>query len=140
MKTAWTREHVENLHKAGKIRGYAVNGVDVSSKKKKSKYGNVKVEFDGYWFDSKKESRRYLELREKAKRFEISQLEVHAEFPLMVEGKLIATYVCDFKYRTSPDFILVVEDVKSAATRVIQKYRMKKKLMKAIYNIDITEV
>lgn len=133
----WTKEHIEQLQKQGKIRGYTLAG-EKRARETKSKYGNQKVELDGCVFDSKKESRRYLVLREELLTGDITELEVHVEFPLIVEGKLIGSYICDFRYKRKGK--LVVEDVKSKVTRRIEKYRLKKKLMKAIYNIEIIEV
>lgn len=44
------------------------------------------------------------------------------------------------KYTVEPDWGLVVEDVKSPATRKLPLYRLKAKLMKAIHGIEIREI
>jgi hypothetical protein len=54
-----------------------------------------------------------------------------------VNNQVICTYTADFRYEESGEAI--VEDVKSRPT-MTQVYRLKKKLMKAIYDIDIKEV
>jgi hypothetical protein len=52
-----------------------------------------------------------------------------------VQGKLICTYVADFKYLENGKE--VVEDVKGFKTPV---YKLKKKLVEAIYGIEIIEI
>ena len=109
---------------------------------RRSKYGNVKVKADGYTFDSKAEYRRYreLDLLEKAKK--IFFLQVHPEWNININGEKICTYKADFSYtdiksRGASDSLLVVEDVKGVKTPV---YRLKKRLMKAMFEIDIIEI
>lgn len=101
----------------------------------RNKYGAVKVELDGYKFDSKKEARRYQELKLLQKAGEIGRVEVHTPWPLEVNGQLICKYVGDFAYAKGKE--LIVEDTKGIRTPV---YRLKKKLMKAVYGIDIVEI
>jgi hypothetical protein len=131
-----TIKDLERLKAEGKIRGYVdpKGGVE----KKKSKYGNVKTEIDGSRFDSQKEAARYVQLRYREKAGEITDLELQREFELIVNGEKVASYVSDFSYQESGE--LVVEDVKSAITRKLPTYRLKKKLMKSIHGITIKEV
>ncbi|OQA06328.1 MAG: hypothetical protein BWY67_01977 [Bacteroidetes bacterium ADurb.Bin397] len=56
----------------------------------------------------------------------------------MVKEKKIATYIADFTYMEKGQY--VVEDVKSDFTRKNPVYRLKKKLIEAIYNLKIKEV
>ena len=110
----------------------------------KRKYRNTPVVVDGIRFDSKKEAKRWGELRslEMASRDGISRLQRQVPFALDVNGQRICKYVADFMYydhRWDP-IRLRVEDVKSPATRKNPVYRIKKKLMKAIHGIDIMEV
>lgn len=104
---------------------------------KPSKYRNVKCEADGLKFDSLKERNRYTELKLLEDAGEIDFLEVHPLFRLMVEGELICKYSPDFSYYENGK--LVVEDVKSEITKTYA-YRIKKKLMKAIFGVEIREV
>lgn len=92
---------------------------------------------DGYTFDSKKEARRYLDLRAEQEAGSISQLRCQVEFPLTVNGQHICDYVADFVYYR--DGVRVVEDVKSKVTKKLPVYRIKAKLMAALGNL-ITEV
>lgn len=99
-----------------------------------SKYKAVKVEIDGIKFDSKKEGRRYRQLKLLEKAGEISNLSLQPRFDLIVNGAKCGFYKADFKYTENGKE--VIEDVKGMLTPV---YRLKKKLVKAIYNIDIFE-
>lgn len=109
---------------------------ELTKQQKRQKYGNRRVEADGYTFDSKAEWRRYQELKLMLDAGEILALGVHGEFRLTLDGELICTYVDDFDYEDR-DGELVVEDVKGVKT---EAYIIKKKLMKAIYDIDIQEI
>lgn len=114
---------------------------------KRNKFNAQKVECDGMTFDSKKEYRRYIELKAMQQKGEIFGLEHHTKFELapktMLEGEKRAKpalrYFADFTYYDiSGEYI--VEDVKSAATRKKDSYRNKKHLMKTVLNIDVREV
>jgi hypothetical protein len=132
----WDDKALQAKVQAGTLRGYEVTGE--KKKAKKAKYGNQKVEFDGHVFDSKKEMRRYIFLRARLVKGEITDLELQREYPLVVRGEDCGSYFADFVYKENGE--TVVEDVKSPATRKISKYRLKKRLMKAIWNIEIKEV
>jgi|TARA_R100000654_G_scaffold73729_1_gene106935 hypothetical protein len=69
---------------------------------------------------------------------EISDLELHPKFDLMVNGVKIGRYTADFRYKKGSD--IIVEDVKSRATKT-RDYMLRKKIL-ATYNppIIITEV
>lgn len=101
------------------------------------KYKNKKVDIDGVVFASKAEARRYGELLLRVRIGEISDLELQPRYPLTVEGVKVATYVADFRYRETASGAVVVEDVKGVRTAV---YRIKNKLMRAIYGIEIVEI
>lgn len=105
----------------------------------RSKYKNQKVELDGYKFDSRAEARRYVTLREMLRTGEILDLEVHPSYRLEVNGVLIGKYTADFRYNDPETYKETVEDVKSSPT-LTTDYRLRKKLMRALYNIDIIEI
>lgn len=134
----WTLNDIEDKLKKGKIRGFQGKGVQLDIIKK-SKYGNKKTEVDGIVFDSKKEAKRYGELKILLKKGLIGLLEMQRVFELEVNGVIVARYKADFCYLNEQGE-LVVEDVKSAATRKIATYRLKKKLMKTIHQIEIKEI
>lgn len=117
----------------------------VANRSRKNKYGNEKVELDGHKFDSKKEARRYAELKLMEKAGEIKDLELQKPYVIQPsffdrQGKrqTAIKYVADFVY-VDKDGNTIIEDVKSPATRKDRVYRMKKKMM-AYMGLEITEV
>ena len=102
-----------------------------------NKYRNVRVEFDGHKFDSKREANRYIYLKSLEKKRVIEKLAIHPEFVLEVKGMIICKYIADFSYFSDGRFI--VEDVKSPVSKT-PVYRLKSKLLKALYDIEITEI
>jgi hypothetical protein len=102
-----------------------------------NKYGAIRTEHNGRVFASKGEAKRAAELELRQQAGEISNLEYQVRYPLTVNGVVVGHYVADFKY--IEDGQTVVEDVKSQPT-MTPVYRLKKKLMSALLNIDIKEV
>jgi len=98
------------------------------------KYRNVKTTVDGITFDSKRESVRYCELKLLAKARKITNLRLQVPYVMRVNGEKICKYVADFVY--CEDGNEIVEDVKGMRTR---EYILKRKLMKAVYGIEIRE-
>jgi hypothetical protein len=103
------------------------------------KYRNTPTIVDGHRFDSKREAARYEELRNAERAGEIRSLEVHPRFPLVVHGIDCGAYVADFAF-VARDGQPIVEDVKSAATRKLPTYRLKARMLWALYAIKIREV
>ena len=118
----------------------------------KSKYKNKKIIIDEIKFDSTKEGKRYIELKQKEKQGEISNLRLQVKFELQpsfkINGKTIRAinYIADFVYEakiidTEDDefceYKKVVEDTKGFRTEV---YKLKKKLFEYKYKIEIKEV
>lgn len=147
MKHGLTISELERRQAAGKIKGFVVEQkapvlpitAGDEKKNKRSKYGNEKHEIDGILFDSRKEAKRYGELKMMLKAGKIGQLELQKMYELKVEGQRVCKYYADFVYMVMATGETVVEDVKSEATRLKPSYRLKKKLMKAIYKIEIKE-
>jgi hypothetical protein len=100
---------------------------------KRAKYRNIKVVVDGVKFDSKLEAKRYGELKLLKQMGLIESFELQKRYPLEVNGFKICTYVCDFVVNY-PSGKRVIEDTKGVLTA---DFKLKMKLMKAIYNIDI---
>ena len=104
------------------------------------------MELDGFTFDSQKEARRYTELKLLVRVGEISELELQKSFVLAESVKFnneprakpAIRYVADFAYMENG--VMIVEDVKSKATKSLPVYRMKKHLMKSVHDIDIQEI
>lgn len=99
-----------------------------------TKYHAVKTKIDDITFDSKAEAARYSTLKLLERNGDISNLQVHPSFQLIVNGQKIGKYIADFTYNENGRRI--VEDVKGIKTPV---YRLKKKLMTALYGIEILE-
>ena len=110
-------------------------------KQKRSKYGSQKTtdEF-GNVYDSKKEYRRRKELKLLLKAGEIGFLARQVEYQFQINGGKIASYFADFVYTDTRTGKIVVEDVKSEATRKFPVYRLKRKMMLAQHKIKIKEV
>ena len=121
-----------------------------SPSKKSNKYQAQKIEVDGFRFDSKKEAARYGELKLLQMAGEISDLKVHPKYKLEIDGQKICEYWADFEYLAKDDdgllirqdysgfWRLVVEDVKGMKKGAAWKiFRIKAKLMKAVYDIEV---
>ena len=103
---------------------------------RRNKYNAKKTEIDGFVFDSKKEARRYQDLTLLERAGEITELECQPKFPIYVNQEKVCTYIADFRYLDIKENAYIVEDVKGVKTAI---YRLKKKLMKAAYGIEIRE-
>ena len=109
-----------------------------------NKYGNKKVVVDGYTFDSKKEARRYGELKLLLRAGKIKDLELQPKFELIptirTEDETLrkVSYIADFKYIDLESGKMIVEDVKGFKTDV---YLLKKRLFLQKYaDINFREV
>jgi hypothetical protein len=107
--------------------------------KKKNKFNAQAVDIEGKKFDSRKEAKRYTDLRRLLKAGVIGQLAHHVEFELNVGGTHSLIYEADFTYIIAKTGEKVVEDVKSEPTRQTAIYKKKKKLMKRLHGIQILE-
>lgn len=130
----------------------------ISRSNKKSKYHSIATCIDGISFDSRKEARRYQELKLLEKAGRISNLEMQVPFELIPaqyeecdevytkgahkgerkRGACIekaVTYKADFMY--IEDGKIVVEDTKGVKTK---DYIIKRKLMLYVHGIRIKEI
>lgn len=112
---------------------------------KRAKYGNRKVTLsDGQQFDSQAEAARWLELVRLQERGKICDLRRQVSYQLVPSVRFLGAkratpalrYIADFGYTDVDSGRSVTEDTKGFLNRV---YRIKKHLMKAIFNIDILE-
>lgn len=114
----------------------------------KSKYGNVKTTTgDGVEHASKKQSLRWVLLRQWERQGDIRKLRREVTYSLDVNGHHICDYRADHVYEAHVYDILhddlweeIVEDVKSKITAKRRDYIIKKKLMLACHGIAIREV
>lgn len=121
-----TAEEYQEFMQTGKLPARMV------PRPKQSKYHNQKTTIDGKTFDSKREGNRYAELRLMETAKEVTRF--FEQVPFTLPGGI--DYIADFVILW-PDGHYTVEDVKGMRTDV---YKIKKKLMKATYGIDIVEV
>ena len=115
--------------------------------KKGRKYGNRKVQIDGYTFDSVHEGNRYIELKYRLLAGEIKDLELQKQYELHPAFRNAKTgkmerpiyYRADFVYYDIGRDETVIEDAKSEATRKDKVYQLKRKMM-AYKGLYIEEV
>lgn len=128
---------------------------------KNNKYSNKKVIIDGETFDSKREANRYFELKLLLKAGEIRDLKMQVKYLLipaqyetyerygkkgqrLKDGQRLlekeCAYIADFVYHDAHTGELVVEDVKSEATKKKESYIIKRKLMLWVLGIRIKEI
>jgi hypothetical protein len=112
---------------------------------KGKKYNNKNVIYDNIKFDSTKEGKRYLVLKQAEKDGIISNLELQVKFELIPSIKeeyvkhlktkdkmltrtlqLPITYICDFRYTKNGN--IVIEDVKASPKMIPSDYKLKEKL------------
>ena len=108
------------------------------SGKKRRKYGNEPTYIGWKKFDSRKEARFYQELMLRKKAGELKCVLRQVAFDLAEKEKL--QYIADFVAVLPDNTIEAVYDVKSEATRKSDKYIIKKKLMRELWDIEIKEV
>ncbi len=98
---------------------------------KRSKYRAIPTDCEhGHRHASKIEARRCNELAEKQIAGVITDLEQQPAFRLVVNDKLICSYIADFRYAMGDSGLVIVEDVKAIATRA---FSIKKKLVEALF-------
>lgn len=104
--------------------------------KKKNKFKAVKVVLDGHKFPSKREAKRYAELKLLEQLGDVEMLCLQVKFPVVINGIEVFTYIADFTYvdRNGDD---VIEDAKGMRTPL---YRLKRKCVEAMYGVKIVEV
>lgn len=113
--------------------------------KKSSKYGNKKIEYNGEIFDSKKEYKRWCELKLLERAGKISDLKRQVKYVLIPsqkgsDGKIVereCSYIADFVYFDREQKKAIVEDTKGMRTK---EYIIKRKLMLYVHGISITEI
>ena len=126
------------------------------------KYGNKKVIVDGIEFDSKKEAKRYCELKLLQRAGVIYDLELQKEFELipaqyeyyerygkngqrLKDGKRCieksCTYKADFAYmKDGQQFVEDVKGYRDTASAGYAKFVIKRKLMLHKFGIRVTEI
>jgi len=128
--------------------GAATAAREAAALPSRNKYGAKRTQVDGIWFDSKKESARYQELKLMQMAGQIEALELHPKFDLHVmelwhSGPIriqtVGTFSADFRYTDLKSGEIVVEDVKSEFTKNTA-YKLRKRLAETIHGIHVREL
>lgn len=112
---------------------------EASKNVKQGKYKAIRIKVDGFWFDSKKEAEYYGTLKLRMKAGDIKNFRRQVRYKIVINGTKICTYVSDFVEEHWDGSIRVI-DVKSAFTKTMALYKIKKTLMRVLYGIEIIEV
>lgn len=113
--------------------------------KKRPKYGNVKVEYDGHKFDSKLERETYIELRLQERAGIIADLDVHPAYQFFdtdfFTGRpaRVTRYTPDFRYRVVATGAIEVVDCKTWSSKT-PRYQLVKRWMLIRFGIRIIEI
>jgi hypothetical protein len=108
-----------------------------------NKFGAKKTIIGDLKFDSKKEADYYclLELQKKAKNEDerVLDIQLHPRFDMIVNGENCGFYKADFAvtYANGVQKIIDVKGLKEGSA--YQLFRLKKKIVEALYNITIIE-
>jgi hypothetical protein len=115
----------------------AVNKVLPFKIPKANKYGAIRTEAFGIVFDSKKEAKVYGDLRLLERAGEIDELRRQVKHALVVNGIAITSYTADFTFRDLKTGKHRVVDVKGDPTGKRRDFLICKRLMLALYDIEI---
>jgi hypothetical protein len=108
--------------------------------KKRHKYNAKKTEYNGVMFDSKKEANRAMELDLLIRGKVVEKVEYQPVFDCIIEDKKICKYKADFKVFYL-DGHIEYEDVKGCKKcSAYSMFRLKKKLVEALFNVKIIEI
>lgn len=93
-----------------------------------NKYGARKTTIHGHTFPSKAEAMRYLVLRDRERKGEITGLMLQPKFDLIVNGMKVGTYTGDFEHFEGKQ--RVCEETKGVKT---EAYQLRAKLFMALH-------
>ncbi len=96
------------------------------------KYGNKKVEINGLKFDSQREAAVFLQYQVLEKAGKVTHLELHPVYKIVINGVKIGRYTPDFQFRETDGKLRVI-DVKSPMTAKTAAFRLKKRIVEALY-------
>lgn len=102
-----------------------------------NKYRAIKTMVDGIQFASRREAERYNGLKLLLRCGDISDLRLQVKYDIIINGQKVCAYIADFVYYDNATEKEIIEDSKGMSTPV---FRLKKKLMKAVLNLDVIEV
>ena len=97
-----------------------------------NKYHAIRTDVDGIKFASKGEAQHYIYLKGLENLGKIKNLELQTKFSIDLNGVHVCNYIADFEYDDENGHHVV--DYKGCVTPV---FRLKRKLIKALYGVDI---
>lgn len=95
---------------------------------------------DFYYFASKFEANRFAELSMLQTAGQIKDLQTQVAFPIKVNGVDICKYVADFTYKNAQTGEAIIEDTKGHEKAVTDLFKIKRKLVGALYGFDIKPI
>ena len=98
------------------------------------KYRNKKTVIDGITFDSKLEGKHYSQLKLLMRAGEIKDLELQPRYDLIINDVKVGFYKGDFRFFDLKEDRQRVVDSKGMDTPLS---KLKRKMVKAIYDIDV---
>jgi hypothetical protein len=143
-RPAWAQWLKSNHHVGGLLSSVVIKD---NTRPSTNKYGARAVRVDGILFDSSREAARYYELKILLAAGEITDLEIHPGFPLIVARlhadppvfTTVGMFHADFRYRRRSSGNVVVEDVKSGPTKT-EAYKLRKRIVEEVHGVVITEI
>lgn len=109
-----------------------------------NKFNAKKTTVNGIVFDSKKEATYYSQLllqknaKKEAER--VIDVELQPRFDMLMNGKHIGFYKADFRVAYADGMVEVIDVKGLRKGSAYQLFRLKKKIVEALYNIEIIEV
>lgn len=103
---------------------------------RRNKFNAIRTTVDGIIFASRREAKRYAELKLMERAGEIESLECQPSFRIEVSGIRICDYRADFKYLDKRTGEWITEDVKSKAT-MTPVFKIKARLLRACHGIQV---
>jgi hypothetical protein len=123
---------------------FSVKSGKVVSKSKSNKFNNVKIEIDGYKFDSIKEGNYYGQLKIRKQTGLIKDFKLQVKYDIVVNNIHIAKYFLDFLIEHNDGSFEYIDikgkDYKSQKFIKTSVFALKKKLIEAIYGIQISMI
>lgn len=101
------------------------------TKQKRCKCGST----DLHYFPSEAEANRFATLKLHLKCGLISDLQLQPQYHVVLNGVKVTSYRADFKY--TKDGTTVVEDVKGSEQYLTDVFKLKRKLVEAIYGFRL---
>lgn len=113
----------------------------------RNKWNNQRTEYNGYTYMSKKEANFAMSLDNCKKAHDpkdrVLSYDKQVPFPIVVNGQKICKYILDFKVAYADGRIEYIDvkafDKKKSKFLSTDTYKLKKKLVEAIYGITIKE-